>query len=67
MAKLTLTVDRDNAAFSDGNDACELARILRKLADRLESENMDYAGTVGLHDYNGNRVGKADWDANKGT
>ena len=63
MAKLTLTIERGNAAFSEGNDAYELARILRKLADRLEAENTQYAGTVGLHDFNGNRVGKADWTA----
>ena len=58
-----LEIDRGNAAFRDGNDAYELARILRKLADRLEAGDTQCAGTVGLHDYNGNRVGKADWTA----
>ena len=63
MAIFTLTIERDNAAFSDGNDAGEIVRILRKLADRLEIENTDYGGTVNLHDHNGNRVGFAKWEA----
>lgn len=52
----SLTVGWDNAAFADGNAGAELARILRTVADRLESG--DTAGTV--KDYNGNTCGKFD-------
>ena len=57
MAKLTLTIDRDNAAFDDGNDGRELARILRALASRLEGDAVGFGGDVSLFDLNGNRVG----------
>ena len=58
----TLKIDTDNAAFyddSDGNDfdpGPELARLLRNLADTLDSPEVhDDSGTV--RDINGNRVG----------
>lgn len=56
--KAQLTVTMDNAAFADGNDKAELARILRDLADNLEAGD----GTDGatLHDLNGNKVGRFD-------
>lgn len=58
----TITIECNNAAFDD--DACgpELARILRELADELESGG----GAIGagmakrLYDINGNRVGAAE-------
>ena len=49
-----ITVNMDNAAFEDGA-ATELARILRKLAKRIESEGCEYAPIM---DENGNKVGE---------
>lgn len=49
----TLTVKTGNEAFSDGNLALELARILRKAAERLEAGETDGR----LRDCNGNTVG----------
>lgn len=53
----TLTITTGNAAFDD--TGAELARILRKLADRLETEvtNRGHADEGGLMDFNGNTVG----------
>jgi len=55
---LTIKINCDNAAFDD-NEAGEIARILRDLANRI-----DGYGAVGgmdriLHDINGNRCGTA--------
>lgn len=54
----TVNISTDNAAFED-NAGFEVARILRKLADRVE----DWPGandfSIGLLDANGNKVGKA--------
>jgi hypothetical protein len=54
---LTITIDCDNAAFTD-NVGGEAARILRELADKI----CDYAdlggGDIRLMDINGNRVGE---------
>jgi hypothetical protein len=52
--KATIKIDMDNAAF-DAPDA-ELARILRELADKLET--MKLVGVTPLRDINGNRVGE---------
>ena len=64
----TLRIATDNAAFVDDTDATandgeptaeccgEIARILRELADRLDSGER---GSFPLFDYNGNRVGVA--------
>lgn len=51
-----LEIDTGNAAFDDDNGGAgaEIARILRKLADRVESDGY-MSGTVS--DINGNRVG----------
>ena len=57
MAKLKITIDRGNAAFSDGADGPEVARILRTLADKLEGVNTEQGGEIRLFDSNGNRVG----------
>lgn len=53
-----LKIRTDNAAFEDGAPQ-ELARVLRKLADRLDqtAAGEDDGGTV--RDVNGNLVG--DW------
>jgi hypothetical protein len=48
-----------NAAFSDGNDGYEIARILRELADEAESGMLV---PHGIRDINGNRIGECDYD-----
>lgn len=63
MAKLTLEIECDNAAFDD-HPSDEIARILRGVAD-------DFAGygrpgrreirTGSLRDINGNRVGRFEY------
>jgi hypothetical protein len=57
---LRIDIGTGNAAF-DGNPESEIARILRGLADRYESEGI--ADRVALYDANGNRVGKAEYVA----
>ena len=56
--KLTLEINMDNAAFGEDYDnpewQPEAARILRKVADRIESGS-DGGGIV---DINGNKVGE---------
>ena len=52
----------DNAAFSDGALAGEIARILRKLADNVD-KNLGNADDDGkLIDHNGNTVGKWEFE-----
>lgn len=53
--RLEIKIDCDNAAFEVRE--AELARILRKLADDIESG--DDLACVTLFDVNGNRVGNA--------
>ncbi len=59
---LTLNIDTENAAF-DGRDAeAELARILRKLADQIETgltdiDDGERSGTGFVYDINGNKTG----------
>ena len=53
MAKFTLTITCDNAAFEDGGGETEVARILRETAERVE----DGTRTGNLLDINGNVVG----------
>lgn len=57
MAKFTLTIECDNAAFEDAAGA-EVARILRDAADDLDSHMMQEASHANLYDINGNTVGK---------
>lgn len=57
--KYTIEIDCGNAAFDDDNIGNELARILRKEADRLELECAPRGAP--LHDINGNKVGAADF------
>lgn len=54
---IKITISTENAAFDD-DSSTEVARILRKLANELESHG---AGLLprSLFDYNGNRVGEA--------
>lgn len=53
---LQIRFDTENAAFDDGNRECEVARILRELADKIEN-----GGATGMFqnvfDANGNVVG----------
>lgn len=51
-----LTIDMDNAAFSDGRAFDEVARILVKLAKELETASRT---RFPLFDFNGNKVGVA--------
>lgn len=54
--RFTLTVEMDNEAFVY-QEGKETARILRKLADKLEAQLRE--GDSGrLMDFNGNRVGE---------
>lgn len=55
MKKVQLTVNIENAAFEDQPEH-ELVRILRKLADTLESRGLD--DDISIKDINGNTVGK---------
>lgn len=52
-----LKIETDNAAFGEdeGDAAREVARILRELADRMDSDLWNRTETV--RDINGNRVG----------
>lgn len=59
MATYSITIKTDNAAFAD-DPAPEIARILRRLADRLEADGV--APERVLFDVNGNRVGEAGMD-----
>ena len=54
----SIQIETDNDAFYP-DPGPELARILRKLADRLEGG--DLAESVRLMDYNGNAVGRAEY------
>lgn len=57
--KAVIKVQMDNAAFDEEEGkTVELARILRKLADRLEEEMPDYFVGHSLYDTNGNQVGE---------
>ena len=57
MRKLTLTINMSNAAFDDGNEHFEVARILAVAASGIQE-----AGAVPEHavlrDLNGNTVGE---------
>lgn len=51
--KATISINMDNAAFTEDGGRPELARILRKLADDVENGK----APVPLRDANGNTVG----------
>ncbi len=54
--KVQLSIELGNAAFEDGPVEFEVARILRDLADKLESNGLD--GEFSVRDINGNTVGQ---------
>ncbi len=55
---ITITINTDNAAFSDGNAGSEVARILRKAAKQIEDNGLPLNDDPPLIDINGNKVGK---------
>lgn len=57
--ELKIKMDMDNAAFEDAN-GYEAARILRKLADKIEGQQLEGSDSFRLMDANGNGVGEAE-------
>ena len=55
MQSITINIETTNEIFFEQGEQ-ELARILRKLADGIESGEIDEQGTT-IHDLNGNQVG----------
>ena len=55
---LTIEIETGNEAFADGNEAAELARILREAARKIENGHTEFK----LRDYNGNRVGYCEYE-----
>ena len=53
-----LNIETDNAAFTDAPEA-EIARILRRIAERVERGEQ----SGGILDVNGNGIG--DWDTGR--
>lgn len=62
VEKITISIKTTNEAFKDAfteeSEGQEIARILRKLADKLE----DCYYPDFLKDLNGNKVGKVDYE-----
>ena len=56
--KFIIRIDLQNAAFADGNEGAELARILRKMADSIESAGEAPRCFEKVRDVNGNTVGQ---------
>ena len=52
MGRFTLNISTDNAAFDEDN--MEVARILRTVAERIESDGVMHGA---CRDFNGNTVG----------
>jgi hypothetical protein len=62
---IQIEIETDNAAFEDA-PSCEVARILRHLAKRLQEEapltrDGMFRGSMALRDTNGNQVGFCSW------
>ena len=53
---VSIKLECSNEAF-DGANGGEIARILRKLADKIDGTDIDI-GKLSLHDINGNPVGE---------
>lgn len=60
--QLTITIETENAAFSDGFIGQELSRILTKYANSIEEvgESDLFLLSTKLYDLNGNSVGQAE-------
>ena len=59
--QVTVVINTDNAAFSDGNLQSEVARILRNAAQLSEDGRIDLnddGDSFPLSDINGNKVGR---------
>ena len=56
--KFIIRIDMRNDAFSDGAEGAELARILRNLAERIESAGEAPRCFENIRDVNGNTVGQ---------
>lgn len=54
---VTIKINATNAAFGGDGHGCEVARILRKLADELENPTRLRVDPSPLYDVNGNKVG----------
>ncbi len=59
-----LWIDTDNAAFENDREQ-ETARILRKIADDLDSHADDFSMYRTLFDFNGNDLGRAAFKDNE--
>jgi len=56
--RITIEIDCDNAAFTDGMTGDEAALILHKLASYLRGTSVEDADEIALRDSNGNTCGK---------
>lgn len=54
MAKITIEINTDNAAFED---PFEVVRILQDLATKADNHGSDYLADLKIRDINGNVVG----------
>jgi len=54
IAMFKMKLETDNAAFDDGERMHEVARILRQIAERIESGTVE----AGIFDSNGSRAGR---------
>lgn len=57
--KLKIEINLNHAAFEFPGGGAEVARILRKLADRMDGEQPTPGDVTPCMDCNGNRVGEA--------
>lgn len=65
MAKFTLEINTDNAAF-EYDVAGEVARVLRHAADKVEEYGLTGVTAYSLRDFNGNRVGSYEYEGEDG-
>lgn len=56
MEKVIIEINTGNSAFEENNNM-EVARILEELADRFKQGNPEI-----IRDYNGNKVGKVEYE-----
>ena len=54
---LQVKMETGNAAFADGNEGAEAARILRKVADQIEQESKLSESCRPVRELNGNTIG----------
>ena len=59
MGTITITIDTDNAAFSE-NEAQEVTRILETLTAKIGFDGQLQRGNQSVRDINGNTVGKVE-------